>query len=218
MHIIAFGDLHNDYISAKKIPDLHKADLVIITGDLTTIANKETAYKVIESIKSFNKNIMAIPGNMDTEVVSNYLDEYGLNLHGRGHIINNVGILGVGGSNPTPFNTPTEFSELELKNLLKNAYSEVKKLKFKLLVTHAPPFNTKTDKLNNGMHVGSSAVREFIETYQPDICITGHIHEAINDDWIGRCHVLNPGMINKGWYINISISESSIKATMSKIQ
>ena len=47
------------------------------------------------------------------------------------------------------------------------------------------------------MHAGSTAIREFIESFQPDIVICGHIHEARGADKLGRSIMINPGPFPK---------------------
>jgi len=39
--------------------------------------------------------------------------------------------------------------------------------------------NTALDITGNDMHVGSFAVRQFIEKYQPHLTLHGHIHETV---------------------------------------
>jgi Icc-related predicted phosphoesterase len=56
--------------------------------------------------------------------------------------------------------------------------------------------------------VGSSAVRDAIEKYQPLLVLTGHIHESRGVVKIGRTTIVNPGSeygegILKGAIINI---------------
>jgi Icc-related predicted phosphoesterase len=41
--------------------------------------------------------------------------------------------------------------------------------------------------------VGSTAVRELIETYQPALGLHGHVHESKAMNTIGRTVVANPG-------------------------
>ena len=47
-----------------------------------------------------------------------------------------------------------------------------------VLICHAPPLNTALDRIKDGLHAGSSAVRDFIEKHQPAHFFCGHIHEA----------------------------------------
>ncbi|HII66311.1 TPA: hypothetical protein HA295_06085 [Candidatus Woesearchaeota archaeon] len=43
---------------------------------------------------------------------------------------------------------------------------------------HAPPFNTNLDIASSGQHVGSVAIRDFIEKHSPLATLHGHIHES----------------------------------------
>jgi Icc-related predicted phosphoesterase len=200
MRIIAFGDIHMEYSNIEKITGLSMADIVIITGDFTNFGEKEDASIVLDNIRRFNSKIYAVLGNMDKASVDSYLDELGINIHGKGVLLEDLGIFGVGGSNPTPFNTPTEFSEKELAYIANKAYQYVIQAPVKILVSHTPPLNTSTDLIDNGVHVGSAAIRKFIEEKQPDFCFTGHIHESRGEDRIGHTLILNPGMLkDMGW-------------------
>jgi len=200
MYIIAFGDIHMEYVGVENITGLSKADLVIITGDFTNFGGKKEASTVLDVIRRINPKIYAVPGNMDKASVGDYLDELGINIHGKGLVVGELGIFGVGGSNLTPFNTPTEFSEEELGDIVNRAYQYVTQAPIKVLVSHTPPFNTATDLIGSGVHVGSTAIRKFIEEKQPDFCLTGHIHESRGKDRIGHTLILNPGMLkDPGW-------------------
>jgi uncharacterized protein len=65
-------------------------------------------------------------------------------------------------------------------------------------VIHSPPFDTKCDVLFDGRHIGSKAVRNWIEKHQPLLTLHGHIHESPKlsrsyCDRIGSTIVVNPG-------------------------
>jgi Icc-related predicted phosphoesterase len=65
-------------------------------------------------------------------------------------------------------------------------------------VIHAPPFDTRCDVLFDGRHIGSKAVRRWIEKHQPLLSLHGHIHESPKlsksfFDRIGRTTLINPG-------------------------
>jgi uncharacterized protein len=49
--------------------------------------------------------------------------------------------------------------------------------------------------------VGSTAARRFIEEVQPDLCISGHIHESAATDAIGSTTIINAGPFKGGGYI-----------------
>jgi uncharacterized protein len=49
-----------------------------------------------------------------------------------------------------------------------------------IYVFHSPPFKTDLDLTYSMKHVGSFAMRSFIETYQPYLTLHGHIHETVD--------------------------------------
>lgn len=65
-------------------------------------------------------------------------------------------------------------------------------------VFHSPPRDTACDQIRTGDHVGSRAIRRFIEKHQPPLVLCGHIHESPRmsssyRDSIGSSVVVNPG-------------------------
>lgn len=67
-----------------------------------------------------------------------------------------------------------------------------------IYVCHAPPANTPLDQMPRGRHVGSQALRAFIERHQPPLTLHGHIHEAPDESGhyatrIGATWCVNPG-------------------------
>jgi len=47
-----------------------------------------------------------------------------------------------------------------------------------IYVCHTPPSNTPLDQMPRGRHVGSKALRAFIEQHAPPLTLHGHIHES----------------------------------------
>jgi Icc-related predicted phosphoesterase len=67
-----------------------------------------------------------------------------------------------------------------------------------LFVLHSPPRGTRCDVIHSGQHVGSRAIRAFVEARQPPLVLAGHIHESARTsasyrDVVGRTIVVNPG-------------------------
>ena len=67
-----------------------------------------------------------------------------------------------------------------------------------IAVMHCPPYNTRCDVLLNGEHIGSRAIRRWIERTQPLLTLHGHIHESPKMsgsffDRLGGTVVVNPG-------------------------
>ena len=103
------------------------------------------------------------------------ITRFGLHdFHGRHFQAGKWHVAGLGYSNPTPFNTPGEYSERDLAERLER-FARLTPL---VLVCHAPPQGTLLDQVRPGLHAGSTAVREFIEERQPAYFFCGHIHEA----------------------------------------
>jgi Icc-related predicted phosphoesterase len=214
MRIIVFGDVHMDLGNFKRIPQVEAADTIIITGDITNYGSWQAAREIIAAVRKINDSVIALAGNLDNKEVADYLEEEGISLHGKGQRFGMIGIFGVGGSNPTPFNTPIEYSENELQRFLTHGYEQVKSAPHHILISHAPPLKTMADRISCGVHVGSAAVRAFIEEYQPAYCLCGHIHEARACDRIGSTHIINPGMIRDGGWIEITEDNDSVNASL----
>jgi len=214
MRIIAFGDIHMAPGEMANIPAVDSADHIIITGDITNYGSSLDAEAVLTTMLAINRSILGVAGNLDQPGVARYLEDLGISLHGRGRIINGLGIMGLGGSNYTPFKTPYEFSEKELGTFLAAGFRQVEEANDFILVSHTPPLQTQTDRLANGKHAGSRAVRAFIEEKQPLLCLTGHIHESRGQDYIGHTLVLNPGMLKDGGYIEVLYENGVVSAAL----
>lgn len=214
MRIIAFGDVHMELGNAGNIPGIEAADCIIVTGDITNYGSREDAKKVLDQLLAINSNVLGLHGNLDQPEVGTYLEDLGLSLHGRGRLLNGIGLVGLGGSNFTPFNTPSEFSEADLAGLLAKGYDQIAGTEHVILVSHTPPVQTRTDRIRSGAHVGSTAVRQLIEQKQPALCLTGHIHESKAVDRIGRTVILNPGMIKNGSYIEVIFANNELAASL----
>ena len=214
MRIIAFGDIHMDTKQARKIPEIKTADCVVITGDLTLCGGRREAQEVLEPLSELHPRLYAMIGNMDLPEIDDLLTETGINLNGTGTIFDNIGLLGLGGSNTTPFGTPSEFSEEDLSRTLWQAYETVKSAPIKLLFSHPPPINTKLDVVTGGVHVGSQAVRAFIEQTDCRACVCGHIHEAMGVDRIGETTLVNPGLLSQGGYADIECDGGEVKVSL----
>jgi uncharacterized protein len=209
MKILAVSDIHGKYIKIIDYLKKNTVDLIILTGDITDFGPNELAEEILNEISSFNIPVLAIPGNCDPINLYGSIDNSkAVNIHGKSVTIKNIGICGFGGSNPTPYNTPLEFDEIEIYDNARKVMEEIKNHEITLFVTHAPPLGTKTDLLPSGKHVGSESLRKIIEEFQPSINICGHIHESMAIDKIGKTTIINPGMLKEGHACIINIDDS----------
>ncbi len=215
MHWIALGDIHESTSIFSEIPDLETAAGVIVTGDITNRGTASAARSVLAALRRYNPNILAQPGNMDTDDVAAVLQEEGIDLHCRvRELAPGLGLMGVGYSKPTPFNTPGEVEEDTLAKWLEQTRAEAANFDKLIVAVHEPPGQTKLDMLGNGQHVGSMAVRRFIERTKPELVITGHIHESSGSDTVGETMVINPGMAAGGGYVRIDYEDGQISARL----
>ena len=189
-------------------------ELLVISGDMTNFGGPAEAASVLEAARRACAQVLALPGNLDRPEVIPYLEAQGVALHGHGRIIDGLGIFGCGGSNLTPFHTPTELSEDEIYDTLMRGWRELRDHRPALMICHTPPYATKCDRLSNGTAVGSSAARRFIEEYQPEVCISGHIHESPGVDFIGATQVLNAGPFKGGGYIVVRAADGKLDARL----
>lgn len=202
MKFISIGDIHMATRNLDRMgEELRDCDLVIVSGDLTNFGGIADTQKVLADVRRACPNVLAVPGNLDKREVIPFLEDEKIALHGKGVVIGGVGIFGCGGSNITPFNTPTELSEDEIYAALAAGYEAVRDIRPLMMICHTPPFETKCDRLLSGKAVGSTAARRFIEETKPDICISGHIHESAAEDVIGVTKIFNAGPFKGGGYI-----------------
>jgi Icc-related predicted phosphoesterase len=181
---------------------------VILTGDLTKLGGAAQARNVIEAIAAVNPVVLAQIGNMDRQEINDWLETEGINLHRKvRELAPDVALMGVGGSTFTPFGTPSEFPEARFAEWLDMLAKRASGHKVLVLIAHNPPFDTVCDLTSEGRHVGSHAVREFIEEHQPDICLCGHIHESTGQQLLGRTVVVNPGAFAAGGYALLRLAE-----------
>ncbi|MBU1299652.1 MAG: metallophosphoesterase [Bacteroidetes bacterium] len=208
MKILAFTDIHGAYKKVEEIIKSELADVVIIGGDLTNVGSVKEADRVIESFTRLSKNLFCIAGNMDLPQHDELYLNKSIGLNGNGIVVQDIGFFGVSGSSYTSLNTPYEISEETIADKIIEGYTKVKDAKIKILISHTPPYGTKVDIIRMGIHVGSTAVREFTDDYQPDVVVCGHIHEARGQDVIAKTKIVNCGPASRGYYVVIDINDN----------
>jgi Icc-related predicted phosphoesterase len=170
---MVFSDIHGD-AHALELALAREADLYIAAGDL---ANWGRGLEKLAPILARRAGrLYLLPGNHESEPdIAGLCARHGFeNLHGRALELGGVHIAGLGYSSPTPFATPGEYTEAEMAARLA-PFATLRPL---ILVCHCPPWNTPLDRIREGLHAGSQAIRDFIETYQPLHFFCGHIHET----------------------------------------
>ncbi len=133
----------------------------------------------------------------------------------------------IGEVNITPWKCPRDVSEEQLRELIDGLAAKTENVQNSIFNLHAPPVGSTLDtayKLDSSVDppkvvtqagqpvstgVGSVAVREAIEKYQPLVGLHGHIHESRSIANLGRTMCINPGSeygegILRGVIVNLS--------------
>ena len=173
MRLLVFSDIHNDWTTLRRLLAI-EADYYIAAGDQVTWS--KGIDQCGEILATRGERVYVLPGNHESaDQVAGMCARHGLHDFHERHIeVGGWNIAGLGYSNPTPFNTPGEYSEQQIAARL-GRFADLSPL---ILVCHAPPYDTALDEIRPGLHAGSRAVREFIEAHQPAYFFCGHIHEA----------------------------------------
>jgi Icc-related predicted phosphoesterase len=221
MEILAISCIHNDIENMFALIDLierQKFDVIAFPGDYTDLnlpkgfTRSDVANLIVAELDTLGKPIVTVPGSWDKEI-TDLLDKKGISVHGKGMVVRGVGFYGYGGAR-TPFGTPFEPADGEIELGLMKGYDEIRDEKIKVQLTHMPPAGTGIDRIFSGAHVGSEAVRKFIESKQPDVAISAHIHEAKGIDELGKTRLVNPGRFPEGNCAIISLDKDGASARM----
>ncbi|MGZ4430483.1 MAG: metallophosphoesterase family protein [Gaiellales bacterium] len=150
-----------------------------------------------------------MPGNDDEFAVDEALrSDYVVNPDNRVVELNGLQMLSCSWTNRTPWDSPREEDEPQLLARLEGLAAKLDPDRPAVFNLHCPPANTPLDRapqltedlrvvMDGGepriVSVGSTAVRELIERYQPVLSLHGHIHESKGVAKIGRTTCVNPG-------------------------
>jgi len=196
LKIIIASDFHGNIqaiegfaLEAKK----EDVDLSIICGDITNFGTNEQAKTMLSYMEKTDSPVLYVPGNCDPKDIVNFSTNKIKCIHEKNAYYNNIEFIGIGGSHPTPFNTPFELSENKIMNKLSMSIVRRKTNLPLILVSHSPPKNTVADKTFSGAHVGSISIRHFIEKNKPLAVFCGHIHESKGVEKIDETTIVNPG-------------------------
>lgn len=191
---LATGDLHSDKKFVKSIAkntDLNSIDFIILIGD---ISEKNNDYKDLLDIFK-KKQIFMIPGNHESKSKIQILEEhYNVHLIGNSPVkINeNLALFGSNYLHIGPFGIP---EEEVFENLIQN-HEAIKDSKFKIHLAHIPPAKTKIGDMSPFAPFieGSHAQRLFLEKFNPDVSLVGHIHESSGlEEIVNKTKVINVG-------------------------
>jgi Icc-related predicted phosphoesterase len=161
-----------------------------------------------EKLSGTGVQVFVSPGNDDEFEVDDVVRKSDFVTLGEGRVIDVDGftMISSGWSNPTPWNTHREESEEKLAERIDAMASKVPDMSKAIFNLHCPPYRSGLDeapaidadlKLLHGGRalrpVGSKAVRDAIDRYQPLLSLHGHIHESKGAVKLGNTLSINPG-------------------------
>lgn len=188
---LIFSDIHNDQTALERLLAID-ADAYFAAGDLVNWGRGLDKVGPVMAARANGRPFYVMPGNHESaKDIASFTQHFGfVDFHRKTAEIGGVRFAGLGYSTPTPFDTPGEMTEQQMASQLE-AFSGWKP---DVLICHSPPLNTDLDRIHEGLHAGSQAVRDFIEKHQPQHFFCGHIHEAEGVViQMGRTRAMNVG-------------------------
>jgi uncharacterized protein len=159
-----------------------------------------------ERLEGSTYKVYMAPGNDDHFEVDQVIEDCNaiVNCNNRNVPVGDHEMITFAWTNPTPWNTPREKPDEELEPMLEELIAQVKDKSDAIFNFHVPPYGFALDlapELNKDLvqaadrkiHVGSRAVANMIQKYQPLIGLHGHIHESRGAQKIKRTLIINPG-------------------------
>lgn len=217
MNILAVTDIHGRKDLFRRILEqTEHPDLLCIGGDLTDFGTVADAEEIVDLAGEFSDRVFAVAGNCDSREIDQMLTDRGISVHGEGEVVEEIGIFGVSAM-PIWNNTMYEFTEEEIDVYLKAAHSMVEDCEHKIMISHTPPVRSGVDEIRSGEAVGSSSVRSWVEDSEPDLVLSGHVHEARGKNELEATQVVNCGPAKTGSYARIHFSPPECSVKMCKI-
>ncbi len=183
---------------------------------------------LVKKVDTKNVTAIVMPGNDDEPEIDPIIKLYEADgvIYPIGKVVDIGGFetISLPDVNPTPWNTPREATEGELKKKCDKLIKKLSDPRRAIFNFHCPPYNTMLDlapELDGNLkqviiagqpqmrHVGSKSIREAIEENHPLIGLHGHVHESPGADKVGNAPVINPGSeyergILRGFIVNMT--------------
>jgi len=211
MRFLVITDLHQKKSMVSRINQSYRdngCDALLFLGDATDLGTAEDAVEVMSMLEG---NVYAIPGNCDPRDTPERISSVVKDVHGKRFSVGDIGFAALGGSNITIFNTPFEYEEDEISELL-----EPISFKGMVLMTHAPSYGI-LDEIPSGINVGSRAILGIVEKYRPVAAVSGHIHEATGIVNKNGTLFMNPGPAREGKAGILDIGPEGASAKLIKL-
>lgn len=207
MRLLSITDLHDKRTAlARILAQAGPVDAVLLGGDITNFGTPNDAERIVRQTEACGAKVWAVAGNCDSPAIEERLVSLGVSLFERGVLVDGVGFQGLSGMPPWHAHM-YQFTEEALARSLDIGYAQLNGAKLHVVLSHPPPRAERIDYTQQGHHVGSTALRQFIDRVQPALVICGHIHEGRGIEQLGRTLVVNCGAAAAGFYALVEIGE-----------
>ncbi len=191
MDVLLIADLHGNFGKIESFLDMN-ADAMIVAGDITNFGPVDAVDGLFSRI---DIPCFAVQGNCDPREILDVLEHSdAVSMHGSRLSLGKITFAGIGGSNPTPFQTPFELSEEEIDRILSSTIKSMERTVHNVLLSHCPPHGVLD--LVDDQHVGSTSIRNHMKAF--DLVCCAHIHEQRGVTEVDGVKVVNPGMASEG--------------------
>ncbi|MCS7137146.1 MAG: metallophosphoesterase, partial [Candidatus Caldarchaeum sp.] len=187
-------------------------DAILVVGDITHFGGVAQAGPLLDKLAESGLKVFFVAGNCDHPALLTWTPSNPkiVNIHLKKTALGDFEMIGLGGGNLSPFNTLIEFSEEEFARMLSSVNTSSERF---ILVSHTPPYGGEADAAR-GRHLGSTAIRRFVEEKRPIAVCCGHIHEARSVSSIGGTKVVNAGPARDGFCAILNIGDKEVDAEL----
>jgi uncharacterized protein len=186
----------------------------LMVADLTRLVEKANDKLSKEGVMCY-----ITPGNDDRLSIDKVLENHQWVVNPEGHVIQLTDqhtMISCGFGNMTPWNCPRDLTEEALGEKIDMIASQLEDTDRAIFNFHCPPYGTQIDDapelnpdmtpkmISGNIHmipVGSTAVRDAIQKFQPMLGLHGHIHESRGVSLLGRTKCFNPGSEYSSGYL-----------------
>ena len=184
-----------------RVSEIFNAEVLKVVQQWMDIAEKK--------LGGTDMKVYCSPGNDDMDEVDDVIRASKRVLLVEGQVTQldeHHEMIASGWSNRTPWDTHREEGEDQLKVRYEAMISKLKNPKNAVFNVHVPPYRSGLDEapeLDKDLRpvlagqalkpVGSTALREAIEKYEPLLGLHGHIHEGRGAMKVGKTLCINPG-------------------------